>query len=377
MRLSVTSPFLKDHHLAFARAAAEVGPKLPAESPYVLADGRRAVQLMREAGLFRALEQVEALALCAIREELASYSGLADSVFAVQGLGSYPIALGGSDALKQELLPLAARGERVFAFALTEPEAGSDAANIQTTARREGDHYVLDGHKRYISNSGIADHYTVFARTGEGPRGISAFVVDAGTPGFTVGPQTELLAAHPLAELRFERCAIPASRRLGDEGQGLKLALATLDVFRSTVGAAALGMAKRALGEALAYAQRREQFGAPLFELQGVQHLISESATELDAARLLVHHAASAKDGGARVTYEAAVAKLFATESAQKIIDRALQIHGGAGVCKGVAVERLYREIRALRIYEGASEVQKLVIARELAKDSKVGNATR
>ena len=368
MRLSVASPFLKEPHLAFARAAAEVGPRLPTESPYVLADGRRAVQLMAEAGLYAALEKVEALDICAIREELASFSGLADSVFAVQGLGSYPIALGGSDALKRELLPAAAKGERVFAFALTEPEAGSDAANVRTTARRVGDTYVLDGRKRFISNSGIANHYTVFARINESQRHISAFVVDAGTPGFTVGPQTELLAPHPLAELTFEECVVPASRRLGDEGQGLKLALATLDLFRATVGAAAVGMGKRAVKEALAHAQSREQFGAPLFDLQGVQFLISESVMELDAARLLVHHAASVKDGGARVTYEAAVAKLFATEAAKRVIDRSLQVHGGSGVCKGAAVERLYREIRALRIYEGASDVQKLVIARELAK---------
>jgi acyl-CoA dehydrogenase len=370
MRLDSTSPFLKEPHLALARTAAELGPSLPTESPYVLADGKRAVQLMAEAGLYRALEQVQALSFCAIREELASFSGLADSVFAVQGLGSHPIALGGSDALKAELLPAAARGERVFAFALTEPEAGSDAANVRTAARRVGDTYVLDGRKRYISNAGIADHYTVFARTGDSDRRISAFVVDAGTPGFTVGPQTELLAPHPLAELSFEECAVPASRRLGDEGVGLKLALATLDLFRSTVGAAAVGMGRRALAEGLRHAQEREQFGAPLFDLQGVQFLLAESAVELDAARLLVHHAASVKDAGNRVTYEAAVAKLFATEAAQRSIDRSLQVHGGAGVVKGHAVERLYREIRALRIYEGASEVQKLVIARELAKNA-------
>jgi len=370
MRLSVESPYLKERHLAFAKAARELGPQLPTESPYVLADGRRAVELMASAGLFRALEQVEALSICAIREELASFSGLCDSIFAVQGLGSYPLALGGSEALKAKLLPAAARGERVFAFALSEPEAGSDAANLRTTARRVGESYVLDGGKRFISNSGIADHYTVFART-EGERRISAFLVDVGTPGFTVGPQQELLAPHPLAELTFNECVVPASRRLGEEGQGLKLALSTLDVFRATVGAAAVGMGKRALGDALAHAKSREQFGAPLFELQGVQFLLAESATELDAARLLVHHAASVKDGGVRVTYEAAVAKLFATEAGQRAIDRSLQIFGGTGVCKGNAIERLYREIRALRIYEGASEVQKVVIARELAKSSR------
>jgi len=370
VRLFGDSPFLNDRHRALAARARELGPRLPVESPYVLADGRRAAQLLREAGLFGALEKVEALGLCAIREVLAGFSGLADSVFAVQGLGSYPVALGGSPALKAQLLPAAASGERIFAFALTEPEAGSDAANLQTTARRVGDAYVLNGHKRFISNAGIAQHYTVFAKSldGDAPGKVSAFLVDAGTPGLTVGPQAELLAPHPLAELSFQECVVPASRRLGADGAGLKLALATLDVFRSTVGAAAVGMGCRAVGEALDHAQARTQFGAPLFELQGVQFLLAESAAELDAARLLVHHAASVKDGGARVTYEAAVAKLFATEAAQRAIDRSLQIWGGAGVCKGAAVERLYREIRALRIYEGASEVQKLVIARELSK---------
>ena len=370
MRLSVASPLLEPSHLAWAEKAAAVGPTLPVESPDVLADGREAVARMAGAGLFRALEQVEARAICAIREELASFSGLADSVFAVQGLGSHPIVLGGSEALKAALLPRAASGESVFAFALTEPEAGSDAAALGTTATRSGETYVLRGHKRFISNAGIADHYTVFARTGAGPRGISAFVVDAGTPGFTVGEQTALLAPHPLAELHFEECVVPASRRLGAEGEGLKLALTTLDLFRSTVGAAAVGMGKRALAEALGHARTRVQFGAPLGELQGVQFLLAESATELDAARLLVHHAALVKDGGQRVTYEAAVAKLFATEAAQRIIDRCLQIFGGLGVTRGQAVERLYREVRALRIYEGASEVQKVVIARELARSA-------
>jgi acyl-CoA dehydrogenase len=377
MRLTVDSPFLLPRHREWASRASAIAPSLPAEGDDVLALGRDAVKKMAGAGLLGlvvpsrhsgALEQVEALGLCAVREELAAHSGLADSIFAVQGLGTQPIVLGGSDAQREEFLPLAARGERVFAFALTEPEAGSDAAALSTTARREGDHYVLDGSKRFISNAGLADHYTVFARTGEGTRGISAFLVDANAPGLTVGPQMPVIAPHPIAELHFHHCVVPASRKLGEEGQGLKLALGTLDLFRSTVGAAAVGMARRALKEALAYTQKRVQFGAPLGELQGVQFLLAESAVELDAARLLVHHAASVKDGGSRVTYEAAVGKLFATEAAQRIIDRSLQLHGGNGVLMGFAVERLYREIRALRIYEGASEVQKLVIARELQK---------
>jgi acyl-CoA dehydrogenase len=226
---------------------------------------------------------------------------------------------------------------------------------------------VLDGGKHFISNAGVATHYTVFARTGEGTKGISAFVVEAGAPGFRVVGQMELLGEHPIGVLAFEGCRVPDSARLGELGGGMKLALGTLDVFRTTVGAAAVGMARRALDEALSYAKARHQFGAPLAELSAVQALLADSAVELEAARLLVHQAARTKDGGqARVTYEAAVAKLFATEAAQRIIDRCLQVHGGNGVVKGFAVERLYRDIRALRIYEGASEVQRLVIARHL-----------
>lgn len=326
---------------------------------------------MAEHGIFRhavpSSGPLDVRGLVATREQLAWFSGAADSIFAVQGLGSHPIHLGGSDAQKARYLPQAASGERIFAFALTEPEAGSDAGNLQTLARRDGDHYVLDGAKRFISNAGLADVYTVFARTAEGRKGVSAFVIEAGTPGFEVKPQMALLAGHPIAELEFNSCRIPASARLGEEGAGLRLAYATLDVFRTSVGAAATGMAQRALDEAVNYAKRRQQFGAPLANLQAVQFLLAESAVELEASRLLVHKAAATKDAGAeRVTREAAMAKLFATEAAQRIIDRALQIHGGNGVVKGFAVERLYREIRALRIYEGATEVQKLVIASQL-----------
>jgi acyl-CoA dehydrogenase len=376
MRLSSDSPLLTDRARAYAEKAALVGPTLPFEGADVLALGRDAVARMASAGLLRALVpqahggdgEVSSRVLCAIREELGSHSGLADSIFAVQGLGSYPMQLGGSDAMQAEFLPHAAAGSRVFGFALSEPEAGSDAAALRTTARRDGDSYVLDGVKRFISNAGLAHHYTVFARTGEGTRGVTAFLVDADAQGLTVGPQLPVIAPHPIAELHFAGCRVPAARRVGDEGAGLKLALGTLDLFRATVGAAAVGMARRALAEALAYVQKRQQFGGPLFDQQGVQFLLAESATELEASRLLVHHAATVKDGGARVTYEAAVAKLFATEAAQRIIDRSLQLHGGNGVLQGFAVERLYREVRALRIYEGASEVQKLVIARELQK---------
>jgi acyl-CoA dehydrogenase len=305
-------------------------------------------------------------ALCVLREEIAYRSAALDSIFAVQGLGSHPVHLAGTAAQKAELLPKVAKGSALFAFALSESHAGSDVAALSCAAARDGDSYVLRGGKRFISNAGIATHYTVFARTAPGPKGISAFVVPADAPGFKVTPMS-VMADHPIGELSFDVCRVPASARLGDEGAGMRLALGTLDVFRCTVGAAAVGMAQRALDEATAYAKSRMQFGAPLADLQGVQFLLAESATELDAARLLVHRAAATKDAGAeRVTYEAATAKLFATEAAQRIIDRSLQIHGGNGVVKGFAVERLYRDIRSLRIYEGASEVQKVVIARHL-----------
>lgn len=316
-----------------------------------------------------AREALSVRAICVLREEVAYRNASADSILAVAGLGSHPVLLAGSDAQRGELLPQVADGRALFAFALTEPEAGSDVAALQTAAARDGDGWKLSGTKRFISNAGIATHYTVFARTGMGPRGISAFVVPADAPGLHVDTGLKLMAEHPIGELRFDGCRVPSSALLGQEGGGMKLALGTLDVFRSTVGAAAVGMARRALDEALAYAKRRRQFGAPLAELPAVQALLADSAVELDAARLLVHRAAAAKDQGRdRVTYEAAVAKLFATEAAQRIIDRALQVHGGNGVVKGFMVERLYRDIRSLRIYEGATEVQRLVIARELLK---------
>jgi|CXWL01.1.fsa_nt_gi acyl-CoA dehydrogenase len=312
------------------------------------------------------LPAVDVRSLCVLREELAYRNAAADSVFAVQGLGSHPVLLGGSDAQKAALLPKVADGSALFAFALTEPDAGSDVAALATTATQRGDEYVLNGHKRFISNAGIATHYTVFARTSEGPRGLSAFIVTPGAAGFTM-KKMELMGEHPIGELFFDNCMVPAAARVGEEGAGMKLALATLDVFRSTVGAAAVGMARRALDEAISYAKSRKQFGAPLSDLPSVQAMLAEMAVELEASRLLVHKAAGTKDGGQeRVTYEAAVAKLFATEAAQRIVDKALQIHGGNGVVRGAVVERLYRDVRALRIYEGASEVQRLVIARHL-----------
>ncbi len=313
-----------------------------------------------------ALPAVDVRSLCVLREELGYRDAATDSLFAVNGLGSHPVLLAGDAAQKRALLTRVADGSALFAFALTEPEAGSDVAALATRATPTAGGYTLRGEKRFISNAGVATHYTVFARTSEGNKGITAFVVPAEARGLRVTPMT-MMGEHPIGELHLDDVAVPAEARIGPEGAGLRLALGTLDVFRSTVGAAAVGMARRALDEALAYTQRRKQFGAPLSEQQAVQFLLAESATELEAARLLVHKAAATKDGGAeRVTYEAAVAKLFATEAASRVIDRALQVHGGNGVVRGFVVERLYRDIRALRIYEGASEVQKLVIARQL-----------
>jgi len=290
----------------------------------------------------------------------------------MQGLGTGPITLFGSEALKARYLPPVARGEAIAAFALSEPEAGSDVAAMSTTATPDGpDHVRIDGVKTWISNGGIADHYVVFARSGEAPgaKGLSAYVVDAQSPGLIVENRIDVIAPHPLATLRFDNCRVPLSQRIGGPGEGFKVAMATLDVFRSTVGAAALGLARRALSEALQHAASRKLFGAPLGDLQMTQASLADMATGVDGAALLVYRAAWTKDQGApRVTREAAMAKMHATETAQGVIDKAVQIFGGLGVTKGVKVEELYREIRALRIYEGATEVQKIVIAREMLK---------
>ena len=303
--------------------------------------------------------------LCITRETLGRHSGLADFAFAMQGLGSGSMSLFGSDAIREHYLPKVASGDCIAAFALSEPDAGSDVAAMTTSARREGDDYVLNGCKTWISNGGIADFYTVFARTGDegGSKGISCFIVDADTPGFRVAERIEVIAPHPLATLEFRDCRVPAAKMVGEEGRGFMIAMATLDVFRSTVGAAALGFARRALDEAVQHSRRREMFGGHLADLQMTQSALGEMALEIDASALLIYRAAWKKDRGAqRITREAAMAKLYATESAQKIIDRAVQLHGGLGVVSGNMVESLYREIRALRIYEGASEVQKVII---------------
>ncbi len=312
--------------------------------------------------------KLDVRSLCLIRETLARHDGLADFAFAMQGLGTGAISLFGTKEQKAEWLPLTRSGKAISAFALTEPGSGSDVAANTMTATLDGDHYVLSGEKTWISNGGIADVYTVFARTGDAPgaRGMSAFIVPADTKGFTVVERLETIAPHPLATLGFEGARIPASAMIGQSGQGFKIAMSVLDVFRSTVAAAALGFARRALDEALARVSSRNVQGAPLFDLQMVQGHIADMALDVDAAALLVYRAAWTKDSGApRVTREAAMAKLFATDQAQQIIDKAVQLHGGDGVRSGATVEKLYREIRALRIYEGASDVQRVVIARQ------------
>jgi acyl-CoA dehydrogenase len=365
---------LEPRHRALAALTREAVRELEpsASSP---ADSELARQIAR-LGAYRYLvparhggvsEQVEARAICVLREELAYRSAKADSIFGSQGLGSHPILLAGSDDQREQFLPSVANGKVLFAFALTEPQAGSDVSALSCSARRQGGEYFLNGNKRFISNAGIATHYTLFARTAPGSKGVSAFIIPRDAPGLFIHSNLELLSEHPIGELELKECRVPITALIGLEGDGLKLAFKTLDVFRATVGAAAVGMARRALDEAVAYAQARQQFGAPLAALQGVQFLLAESAAELEAATLLVHRSAAVKDEGAdRVSFESAVAKYFATEAAQRIIDRCLQIHGGNGLIKDSPMERLYRDIRGLRIYEGASEVQKVLIARHL-----------
>ncbi|MFC3282889.1 acyl-CoA dehydrogenase family protein [Litchfieldella rifensis] len=332
------------------------------------------VRALGEAGFlnYTAGESIDARSLCLLRETLARHDGLADFAFAMQGLGTGAISLFGSEQQKR-WLERTRGGQALAAFALTEPRSGSDVARIETSATRDGDHYVLNGEKTWISNGGIADVYTVFARTGEasGAKGLSAFLVPADTPGLEIRERLETIAPHPLARLGFNDMRLPRENLIGESGQGFKIAMSVLDVFRSTVGAAALGFARRALDESLARCRERELFGGPLADLQLVQGHLADMALDVDAAALLVYRAAWTKDQGAeRITREAAMAKLYATDRAQQVIDKAVQLHGGDGVRKGHIVESLYREIRALRIYEGASEVQKVIIAR-----SALGNA--
>jgi len=315
-------------------------------------------------------EVVDSRSICLIRETLSRHSGLADFAFAMQGLGSGAISLAGTPAQKSRYLPSVARGESIAAFALSEPDAGSDAAALSCSAYVDGDDVILNGAKTWISNGGIADFYIVFARSAEaaGARGISAFIVETGTPGFEIVERIDVIAPHPLARLRFVDCRIPLKQRIGEGGEGFKVAMRTLDVFRTSVAAAALGMGRRALEEALQRATTRKMFGKTLGDLQLTQAKLAQMAVTIDSSALLTYRAAWQRDQGANTTMEAAMAKLAATEGAQQVIDSAVQIWGGLGVVSEQPVERLYREIRALRIYEGASEVQQLIIARELVK---------
>ncbi|QOF74878.1 acyl-CoA dehydrogenase family protein (plasmid) [Aminobacter sp. SR38] len=379
-------PFFADPHRALAAELdAFIASGGLGEIDHGNADGacKKLVAALGQAGILRhcvpaafggASDVIDSRSLCLIRETLAYADGLADFAFAMQGLGTGAISLSGTDELKQAILPRIARGELISAFALTEPEAGSDVAAMSTSARRDGDTYVLDGEKVFISNGGIADVYTVFARTGEAPgtRGISAFVVYADTPGFSITERIETIAPHPLARVRFDNCRIPASQLLGEPGEGFKIAMRTLDIFRPSVAAAALGFARRALDEAVAHARSRKMFGATLADLPTAQSTLGEMATAIDAASLLTVRTAWRRDvQKLPITREAAMAKMTATENAQWVIDQALQLFGGRGVRVGEITERLYREIRALRIYEGATEVQKLIIGRELMKASR------
>lgn len=377
-------PFFDDGHRRFARELSRWADAELQQCPHGDVDAacRARVRALGEAGYLKAAvtaehggmhPRLDVRTLCLAREILAYRDGLADFAFAMQGLGSGPISLFGSAEAKTRYLPAVRDGRAIAAFAMSEPDAGSDVAALTTTVTPDGSGYVrIDGTKTWTSNGGIADHYVVFARSGEGPgaKGLSAFVVDAGTPGLAVAERIEVIAPHPLATLRFDGVRVPVANRLGQPGDGFKIAMATLDVFRATVGAAAVGFARRALDETIERATTRKLFGAPLADLQLTQATMADSATEVDASELLVYRAAWTKDtGAARVTREAAMAKMFATEAAQRVVDRAVQIHGGMGVTKGVKAEELYREVRALRIYEGATEVQKIVIARETLKN--------
>jgi acyl-CoA dehydrogenase len=377
-------PFFGDAHRQFAAALEHWASKnVSAQLDHADVDKtcRALVRALGDAGWLKAVvpaaygglsDKIDVRTLCLAREILAWHDSLADFAFAMQGLGTGSISLFGSDGLKAKYLPAVCEGRHIAAFALSEPAAGSDVSALATTATSDGPAHVrIDGIKTWISNGGIADHYVVFARTGEAPgaKGLSAFVVDADTPGLTTVERIEVIAPHPLASLRFQECRVPVTHRLGAPGDGFKVAMATLDIFRSTVGAAALGLARRALHESVERGATRMLFGRPLGDLQMTQASLADSAAEVDASALLVYRAAWTKDAGAdRITRESSIAKMFATEMGQKVIDRAVQIFGGNGVRVGAKVEALYREIRALRIYEGATEVQKVIIARELLK---------
>ena len=367
-------PFFDDRHRSLAAeidawAAGHIAPLAEDEaSPDAMVT--ECVRRLGKGGWLKhaAAAKLDVRTLCLVRETLARHSGLADFAFAMQGLGSGPVSQFGSDAQRERYLPRVAAGEAIAAFAISEPDAGSDIAAMRTVARRAGAGYVIDGQKTWISNAGIADHYVVFCRlAGGAENAFLALMVDSSNPGLQVSDRVEVMAPHPLGTLTLTDCAVGADALVGEEGRGLRVALGTLDVFRPTVGAAALGFARRALDEAIEWSSRRRVFGKVLAEQQLTQARIADMALEVDAAALLVYRAAWARDVGAkRVTREAAMAKLYATEAAQRVVDSAVQLFGGRGVTVGETVERLYREVRALRIYEGTSEIQKLVIAAQV-----------
>ena len=381
--ISASTPFFERQHLLVAVhithfAEREVAPRAANDEIDVHEGLRAYVHLLSEHDFLKyaihdASQLFDSTSFCIIRERLSYFSSLADLAFAMQGLGTFPISISPSSHVREFWLNRALSNQAIAAFALTEPDAGSDVASLKTEGRRDGDAYIINGRKRFISNAGVADFYTVFARTGtrdDGRAEISAFVVSAKMPGFTVVERTEMMAPHPIGELEFKDCRVPAENMIGEPGEGLRLALRTLDVFRASVGAAACGMAGRALDESIRYARRRVQFGKRLSEHQLIQEKLADMATELDAARLLVYRAAYLGFNDASYAKRAASeAKLFATEAAGRIIDQAVQIHGGSGLVRGSVVERLYRDVRALRIYEGTSEIQKLVIANQLLKE--------
>ena len=378
-------PFLDDSHRRLAddfhtwagREVAPLAEEEPSDDDGLDALARELVKRLAAGGWLQysvpapwggKYDSLDVRALCLMREILAQHSGMADFAFVMQGLGAGPISLFGSEEIRRKYLPDVANGKRIAAFALSEIDSGSDVAAMTTEARLDGDHYILNGAKTLISNGGLANQYVVFCRTEDSPgaRGLSAIVVEADLPGFEVTERFDVIAPHPLGRLQFTNCRVPARNLLGNPGDGFKIAMSSLDVFRSTVGAAAIGFARRANEEALMQARRRISFGKPISDYQLIQEKLADAAVKIDAAALLVYRSAWTKDTqGGRVTREAAMAKLYATEMAQEVIDQAVQIWGGMGVVVGSTVERLYREIRGLRIYEGTSEIQKLIIAGE------------
>ncbi|AHG93114.1 acyl-CoA dehydrogenase domain-containing protein (plasmid) [Gemmatirosa kalamazoonensis] len=362
-------PFFEDRHRALAAELhAWAERELPAQHGDVDAACRDVVRRLGDAGwLGHAVPPLDVRTLCLVRETLARVDALAEFAFAMQALGSGPISLYGTAAQRERWLPRVARGEAIAAFAISEADAGSDVAAMRTVARPDGDAWIIDGEKTWISNAGIADQYVVFCRVADAERAYVALLVTPDDAGFSVTARIDTIAPHPLGTVRFDGCRVDADRVVGEPRKGLRVALGTLDVFRTTVGAAALGLARRALDEALAFAAARRIFGKALAEHQLTQARLARMATEIDASALLVYRAAWTKDGGAaRVTREAAMAKMYATEAAQRVIDDAVQLLGGRGVTSGHPVERLYREIRSLRIYEGTTEVQQLVIAQQI-----------